>query len=143
MEPRDPSPSEDLPHKNVDGAIEESWSSDEEEGPATAGYTLLQNESGSDEEESSFLAPDESVPTMDDDGNEIPPEAMKFAPNHGLKPLTAEEEAKLRKEAFDNFDRNYDAVRLSSLLSLGSSDSNQPLVFDTGGLCCCEARWKA
>lgn len=113
MEPSDSSPSEDLPHENVDGAVEDSWSSDEEEGPATAGYMLLQNESGSDEEESSFLAPDESIPTADADGNEIPSEAMDMDPNRGLKPLTAEEEAKLRKEAFDNFDRNYESVRLN------------------------------
>lgn len=112
MEPNDRDPSEDLPHTNNNGDVEDDWSSDEEDGAVAAGYMLLQNEDGSDEEESSFMASDEPVPSAD--GAEIDdetPDLSHSVPNFGIKPMSTEEEAKLREEAFANFDRNYHAVR--------------------------------
>lgn len=111
MDPSDTGASENVPQTSTNEAVEDSWSSDEEEGPSTAGYALLQNDGGSDEEESYFMATEDSVPSMDEVGDEQLSDTKAPLPNHGLKPITAEEEAQMRREAFENFDRNYETVR--------------------------------
>lgn len=88
---------------------EEEWSSDSDAGATAAGYSLLQNETSSDEESNADFAPQATSmePSSDslDDQHATPSDWQPF------KTISPEEEARLRKEAFEQFDRNYQAVR--------------------------------
>lgn len=133
--------------KGVNGAEDDDWSSDDENEPIPNGYVLMQNGNDSDDEESSFVAPEDFVPTADTmEGVEGDSEMPRTTTMSILKPLTAEEEAKLRKEAFENFDRNYEAVRVHfSLFRLRTSLTTSHILSTGGKRCCCSSwttkRW--
>lgn len=91
----------------------EDWSSDEDAAATAEGYTLLRNESDDDEDQE--RAPDQAElngeaqlgdAEIQDQVASIDIDLSRMRP-----PMTAEEEDKLRREAFAQFDRNYSAVR--------------------------------
>ena len=80
---------------------DEEWSSDSDAGATAAGYSLLLNETDSEDEADAEPSEQDLFATSSID-------APDWRPFSAISP---EEEARLRKEAFENFDRNYAAVR--------------------------------
>ena len=89
---------------------DDEWSSDSDVAATAAGYTLLQNESGSDEDSSYFAPHDESDDPQPSALDEPLPLASEETPWMPFKMISPEEEARLREEAFAQFDRNYQSV---------------------------------
>jgi len=90
---------------------DESWSSESEGTGAPAGYMLLQNEASSDEESHADFDPREQDASASAvEVVETSPISSDETPWVPFKAISAEEEERLRLEAFAQFDRNYAAV---------------------------------
>jgi hypothetical protein len=79
------------------------WSSDSDAGATAAGYTLLLNETDSEDEQDIVDAP---LPDIEGEKTTL----MDTSDWRPFQTISPEEEERLKREAFAQFDRNYAAV---------------------------------